>query len=61
MSESQFSAEERQKGALLIAASLIAAIRLRGEPIDNSPKTIATIHDSLKLARMVLQRIASTL
>jgi hypothetical protein len=60
MSESQFSAEERQKGALLIAASLIAAIRLRGAPIDNSPKTVATIHDSLKLARMVLQRISST-
>jgi len=59
MSESQFSAEERQKGALLIAASLIAAIRLRGGPIDNSPKTVATIHDSLKLARMVLQRILS--
>jgi hypothetical protein len=60
MSETGLSAEERQKGALLIAASLIAAIRLRGEPIDNSPKTIATIHDSLKLARMVLQRISST-
>ena len=43
-----------------IAASLIAAIRLRGAPIDNSPKTIATIHDSIKLARMVLQRISST-
>ncbi|HEX9273871.1 MAG TPA: hypothetical protein VGA01_16845 [Candidatus Binatia bacterium] len=60
MSESQFSAEERQKGALLIAASLIAAIRLRGAPIDNSPKMIATIHDSLRLAKMVLQRISST-
>jgi len=60
MSATELSVEERQKGALLIAASLIAAIRLRGEPIDNSPKTIATIHDSLKLARMVLQRISST-
>jgi hypothetical protein len=60
MPESQSNAEQRQRGALLIAASLIAAIRLRGEPIDNSPKTIGTIHDSLKLARMVLQRISST-
>jgi len=60
MSGAELTAEERQKGALLIAASLIAAIRLRGEPIDNSPKTIATIHDSLKLARMVLQRLSST-
>ena len=59
MTEPQANAEERQKGALLIAASLIAAIRLRAEPIDNSPKTVATIHDSIKLARMVLQRISS--
>jgi hypothetical protein len=57
MLESQVNAEERQKGALLIAASLIAAIRLRGAPIDNSPRTMSTIHDSLKFARMVLQRI----
>jgi len=60
VAESEIKVDERQKGALLIAASLIAAIRLRGAPIDNSPKTIATIHDSLKLARMVLQRLSST-
>jgi hypothetical protein len=41
MSEAQLNMEERQKGALLIAASRIAAIRLRGAPIDNSPKTVA--------------------
>jgi len=29
------TAEDRQRGALLIAASLIAAIRLRGEPINH--------------------------
>jgi hypothetical protein len=52
--------EERQKGALLIAASLIAAIRLRGQPIDNSPRTMSVIHDALKLARMVLQRMTSS-
>lgn len=50
-------ADNRQRGALLIAASLIAAIRLRGEPITASPKVVATISDSLKLARMVLQRL----
>jgi hypothetical protein len=49
MSDTQPSAEERQRGALLIAASLIAAIRLRGAPIDNSPKTVATIYDAVKL------------
>ena len=51
MPESPTSTEEKQRGALLIAASLIAAIRLRGAPIDNSPKTIAVIHDSIRLAR----------
>ena len=51
------TAEDRQRGALLIAASLIAAIRLRGEPITASPKVVAIISDSLKLARMVLQRL----
>jgi hypothetical protein len=55
----KLNTEEKQRGALLIAASLIAAIRLRGEPIDNSPKVAGIIHDSIKLARMVLQRILS--
>ena len=54
---SEATAEDRQRGALLIAASLIAAIRLRGEPITNSPKVVSTISDSITLARMVLQRI----
>ncbi len=51
------TAEDRQRGALLIAASLIAAIRLRGEPITHSPKVVSVISDSLTLVRMVLQRI----
>jgi hypothetical protein len=51
------TADDRQRGALLIAASLIAAIRLRGEPITHSPKVVSTISESLSLARMVLQRI----
>jgi hypothetical protein len=51
------TAEDRQSGALLIAASLIAAIRLRGEQITHSPKVVSTISESLSLARMVLQRI----
>jgi hypothetical protein len=54
---SEATTEDRQRGALLIAASLIAAIRLRGEPITHSPKVLATISDSITLARMVLQRI----
>jgi hypothetical protein len=49
--------DERLNGALLVAATLTAAIRLRGEPINNSPKTMATIYDSVKLARMVLRTL----
>jgi hypothetical protein len=51
--------EDKQRGALLIAACLIAAIRLRGEPIKPSPKLKATIHDSVQLATMVLQELHS--
>jgi hypothetical protein len=49
--------EDKMKGALLVAATLTAAIRLRGEPIANTPKVIATIHDSVKLARLVLRAL----
>jgi len=45
--------KQRENGALLIAASIIAAIRLRGEPITRSPKVLATVSDSVTLARMV--------
>jgi hypothetical protein len=48
---------QKENGALLIAASIVAAIRLRGEPIVRSPKVISTIADSVQLAKMVLQEI----
>ena len=51
--------DDRLKGALLVAATLVAAIRLRGEPIANTPKVIATIHDSIKLARLVLRTLTT--
>jgi len=51
--------DEKQRGALLIAASLIAAIRLRGEPIQPSPKLKATIYDSVQLAVMVWTEMQS--
>jgi hypothetical protein len=43
------NSDDRLKGALLVAATLTAAIRLRGEPIANTPRVIYTIHDSIKL------------
>jgi len=48
---------QRENGALLIAASIIAAIRLRGEPVNRSPKVLATVNDSVALARWVLQEV----
>ncbi len=47
--------KQRENGALLIAACIVAAIRLRGEPIRPSPKLTATVQDSVELAKMVLR------
>jgi len=49
--------QQRENGALLIAACIVAAIRLRGEPIVRSPKDMATISDSVQWARLVLQEL----
>lgn len=49
--------KQRENGALLIAACIVAAIRLRGEPVNPSPKLTTTIHESVQLARMVLAQI----
>jgi hypothetical protein len=48
---------QRENASLLIAASIVAAIRLRGEEIKPSPKLTATVRDSVNLARMVLAEI----
>ena len=47
------NSDDKLKDALLVAATIVAAI-LRGEPIQNPPRAISVIHDSLKLARLVL-------
>ena len=49
--------EEKESGALLIAACIIAAIRLRGEEIKPSPKLKHTIYESVQLAMMVLREL----
>ena len=51
--------DEKQRGALLIAASLIAAIRLRGEPVQPSPRLKATIYDSVEPAVLVWRELQS--
>ncbi len=47
----------REHAVLVIAATIVAAIRLRGEPIRPSPKLKAVIYDSVLLAREVLREI----
>lgn len=49
--------KQKENGALLIAACIVAAVRLRGEPIRPSPKLTATISDSVQLARLVLNEL----
>ncbi len=48
---------QRETGALLIAACIIAAIRLRGEPIRPSPKLTAVVSESVALAKTVLREL----
>ena len=52
--------KQRETGALFIAASIIAAIRLRGEPIRPSPKLTATLAESVALAKAVLRELQRT-
>jgi hypothetical protein len=47
----------KSDGVMLIAASVVAAIRLRGQEIKPSPKLNAVVQDSITLARCVLDKI----
>lgn len=49
--------KHRETGALLIAACIIAAIRLRGEPIRPSPKLTSTVAEAVALAKTVLREL----
>jgi hypothetical protein len=51
------SEKQRENGALLIAASIVAAIRLRGQEVRPSPQLTAVIKDSVMLARLVLAEL----
>ena len=51
--------DSRQKNALLIAASLIAAVRTAREEniVPTMPRLVSKIGDSIRLARMVLKQL----
>lgn len=49
--------EERPSAVLLLAASLIAAVRLNREEIKPSPVVYSKIADSIRLAKMIQARL----
>lgn len=49
--------DDKSKNALLVAASLIAAVRLAREEIKPTPKVISAISDSIRLAEMIQKQI----
>ncbi len=51
--------DQRQyTGALLIAASIIAVIRLKGAPVDrSSPRLNFVVTESVHLARLILREL----
>jgi hypothetical protein len=49
--------QQKQNGALLISACIIAAIRLRGEPVQPSPKLRFVVSESVQLAKLVLREL----
>ena len=51
--------DAKADGALLITASIIAAVRLNKEEIKNTPRVHARIADSIQLAQMILSRLRS--
>jgi hypothetical protein len=53
----KYQTNGKMDGATLIAASIVAAIRLRGEEIKPSPKLTAAVNDAVHLARLVLAEL----
>jgi hypothetical protein len=49
--------EKKSNGALLVAASLIAAVRLNRDEIRSSPTVHSKIADSIRLAEMIQARL----
>ena len=54
--------QDRFASTLVIAASIIAAVRLAREDIStvNTPRVVSAIGDSVALARMILKRVVGS-
>jgi len=53
----QARAEVRVEGAKIIAAAVIAAIRLNKENVENSPAVHSKVAESLRLAEMIVAKM----
>ncbi|HEX2329428.1 MAG TPA: hypothetical protein VHN74_11955 [Candidatus Angelobacter sp.] len=49
--------KQRENAVLVIAASIIAVVRLKGEPIKRTPKVTFVISESVELARMIMREV----
>ena len=50
--------QDRFASTLVIAAAIIAAVRLAGDDISTpGPRLLSTVCDSVSLARMILKRV----
>jgi len=53
--------QDRFASTVVIAASIIAAVRLAREDISTpSPRLLSTVSDSVALAKMILKRVVGT-
>ncbi len=52
--------DPRERNTIAICASVIAAIRLHKEEIRKSPKVVATVSDSVNLAKIVLEKVRAS-
>jgi hypothetical protein len=53
--------QDRFSSTLVIAASIIAAVRLARDDIGTpSPRVVSAVSDSVSLARMILKRVVGS-
>jgi hypothetical protein len=48
----------KEKTAILVAAAIICAVRTAHEEVRPSPKIMSAVSDSIRLARMLWERIS---
>jgi len=49
--------DQKRSGLVVLAASIIACIRLKGMDIKPSPKLNATVRDSVHLAQVIVEAV----